>query len=72
MIEFGDFLERKEIFRDVARDIEIFVLNYSSPIINAFLMMENFYEAKLDAFKVFRIEDKNLRDFFNVTLAFIN
>jgi hypothetical protein len=51
------------------KEYENLVSYFSSPIFNAFLMMENFYEAKEDVFKVFRIEDDKTRDYFNMTLA---
>jgi hypothetical protein len=51
------------------KEYENLVSYFSSPIFNAFLMMENFYEAKEDVFKVFRIEDEKTRDYFNMTLA---
>jgi len=51
------------------KEYENLVSYFSSPIFNAFLMMENFYEAKEDVFKVFRIEDDTMRVYFNMTLA---
>lgn len=45
------------------------MLYFSSPIFNAFLMVENFYEAKEDVFKMFRIEEEKPREFFNIGLA---
>jgi hypothetical protein len=43
----------------------------SSPIINSFIMMKNFYEAKKDVFNVFKIEDEKTKDYFNLCLAII-
>ena len=50
-------------------EYENLVLYFSSPIFNAFLMVENFYEAKEDVFKIFRIEEEKPREFFNIGLA---
>jgi hypothetical protein len=51
------------------KEYENLVSYFSSPIFNAFIMMENFYEAREDAFKVFRIEDEKTRDYFNMCRA---
>ena len=51
------------------KEYENLVSYFSSPIFNAFLMMENFYEAKEDVFKVFRIEEDKPRDYFNMSVA---
>jgi hypothetical protein len=45
------------------KEYENLVSYFSSPIFNAFLMMENFYEAKEDVFKVFRIEEDKMREY---------
>jgi hypothetical protein len=51
------------------KEYENLVSYFSSPIFNAFLMMENFYEAKEDVFKVFRIEEDKIREYFNISVA---
>jgi hypothetical protein len=51
------------------KEYENLVSYFSSPIFNAFIMMENFYEAREDAFKVFKIEDEKTRDYFNMCRA---
>ncbi len=51
------------------KDYENLVSYFSSPSFNAFLMMENFYEAKEDVFNVFRIEDERTRNYFDMCLA---
>ena len=50
------------------KEYENLVSYFSSPIFNAFLMMENFYESKEDVFKVFRIEDEKTRDYLKMCL----
>jgi hypothetical protein len=50
------------------KEFENLVYYFSSPIFNAFLMMENFYDAKEDVFNVFRIEDEKMKDYFNLCL----
>jgi len=53
------------------KEYENLVLYFSSPIFNAFIMMENFHEAKEDVFNVFRIEDDKTREYFNMSLSMI-
>ena len=50
------------------KEYENLVLYFSSPIFNSFIMMENFYESKIDVFKVFRIEDDKTTDYLNMCL----
>jgi hypothetical protein len=51
------------------KEYENLISYFSSPIFNAFLMMENFYEAKEDVFKVFRIEDERTSEYLKLCLA---
>jgi len=51
------------------KEYENLVSYFYSPIFNGFLMMENFYESKVDVFKIFRIEDDKTRDYINLCLA---
>ena len=51
------------------KEYENLVSYFYSPIFNGFVMMENFYESKVDVFKIFRIEDDKTRDYINLCLA---
>lgn len=53
------------------KEYENLVLYFSSPIFNSFIMMENFYESKIDVFKVFRIEDDKTTDYFKMCLTML-
>ena len=50
---------------------ENLVYYFSSPIFHAFLMMENFFEAKQDIFNVFKIEDDKTKHYFNLCLTML-
>jgi len=53
------------------KEYENLVYYFSSPIFHAFIMMENFYEAKQDIFNVFKIEDEKTKYYFTLCLTML-